>query len=82
MPDPNQVQDIATHQRAFSKAIIQKTVEDHPKSELGELRKEIAELKKILNPKPSVILTGQRVIDEYWEITKCVKQGDPVNARR
>ena len=39
-----------------------------PINEIAELRKDIADLKALMTP--SIILTGQRVIDEYWDITK------------
>lgn len=39
-------------------------------SDLKEIKKDIAELKELLMPKPSIILTGQKVIDEYMELTK------------
>lgn len=36
--------------------------------DIAMLRKEIAELREAM--RPSIILTGQRAVDAYWELTK------------
>lgn len=36
--------------------------------DISLLREEIAELRRLMTP--SIILTGQRCIDEYWKLTK------------
>lgn len=83
MPNPNNVEPIVSE--LINKVNRSKTVkpmfdglrendaDGHttvhmPESEISLLRKEIAELKSLMTP--SIILTGQRAIDEYWNLTK------------
>ena len=69
MPAPGAVQNFTDAQNERMARIANKLA-PAPKptsDELTELRKEIAEMKALLTP--SIILTGQRVIEEYWNLT-------------
>ena len=67
MPTPDKVTQIGDINR---QAIEKLNSQHQPKlasGEVAELRKEIAELRALFTP--SIILTGQRVIEEYWRLT-------------
>lgn len=69
MPAPGTVQNF-TDAQIKQLTRVTSNMESAPKiasDELAELRKEIAEMKALLTP--SIILTGQRVIEEYWNLT-------------
>ena len=69
MPAPGTVQNFTAAQNERMARLANKLA-PAPKEasdELAELRKEIAEMKALLTP--SIILTGQRVIEEYWSLT-------------
>lgn len=69
MPEPGTVHKFTDAQHENMNRFARQMTEK-PKvtsEEFAELRKEIAEMKALLTP--SIILTGQRVIEEYWNLT-------------
>lgn len=65
MPNPDQ-QNSTFRESNISRIFEQQKAA--PVDDLAELRKDIAEIKQLL--KPSIILTGQSVIDEYQKLNK------------
>jgi len=73
MPNPNNVEPITKERREMWNRLAKNALKpnlpyESSESETSLLRKEIAELKSLMTP--SIILTGQRAIDEYWTLTK------------
>ena len=73
MPNPNKVEPISPERAEMWNQLAKNALNPHPTPESSEgdlslLRKDIADLKALMTP--SIILTGQRAIDEYWELTK------------
>lgn len=69
MPNPNNVSHLNVPTSAnFAKHFEQVTHTPKINNEIVELRKEIAELRRMMTP--SIILTGQRAVEAYWELTK------------
>lgn len=72
MPNPNERQSFNSAKVAsFEEHLKSRFLSPEPNKntdEIALLRKEIAELRQLMTP--SIILTGQRAIDAYWELTK------------
>ena len=67
MPNPNNLDSIFSRQHVpvFSRYKMEIKA---PVDDMTEIRKDLAEIKRLLTP--SLILTGQQVIDEYRELPK------------
>jgi len=70
MPNPDMINNNLPDESIFAERLKQMRLKvvDTPVDEITLLRNEIAGLRREMTP--SIILTGQRVIDSYWELTK------------
>lgn len=69
MPDSNIV-DATNVVPSFASSLFNQDKPKYKSLNNDELLKELKEIKELISPKPSIILTGQRVIDEYYKLTK------------
>jgi len=71
MPSPDYLKEVKPENADIFKKHFEQLDRRNTQTEstdISELKKEISEIKKMLTP--SIILTGQSVIDEYYDLTK------------